>query len=333
MATIKDIAKLANVSPATVSRVLNYDGRLSVANKTRERILKVAKDLGYKTPKQRNGAHEQRIKIGVLNWYSQEEELGDSYYLSIRKGIEKECYKEAIEVAIIFKEDNRYILDKSSDFDGLIAIGKFGKEDIKEFSKYSENIVFVDYSPDISRFDSVVIDCKASIEEALRYLLENNHKEIGYIGGREYIGQEKELIEDEREITYLTFVKRNNIYYPENIYLGEFTIESGYYLMKKAIKKVNLPTAFFLGNDSIAIGAMKALYEAKIEIPKEVSILGFNDIPAAKYLTPSLSTIRVHTEFMGKTAVEVLKEKISTNREIPKKIVIPCQFVIRDSSQ
>ncbi|KGG80938.1 LacI family transcriptional regulator [Caloranaerobacter azorensis H53214] len=331
MATIKDIAKLAGVSIAAVSRVLNYDTSLSVTDETRRRIFEAAEELHYKPPKQRNKKVKKKLKIGIIHWYSQKEELDDPYYLSIRKGIEKECFSKNIETMTIFKNDNRYITDELNDLDGVIAIGKFSNDDIEEFLMYSRNIVFVDFSPNEKIYDSVVIDFRKAVLEVLEYLLNCGHSKVGFIGGREYVGKKMKPIEDEREKTYREFVQTRKLFDPKNIYIGNFTAEDGYKLMKKAIKTGQLPTAFFIASDSMAIGAMKALYESNIKVPEDVSIIGFNDIPTSKYLTPSLTTVKVHTEFMGGTAVNLLLERINGNREIPKKVVIPCELVIRES--
>ncbi len=331
MATIKDIAQIAGVSTATVSRVLNNDVSLSVAEETRKRIFEVAEQLKYKTIKQRNRNPKKRVKVGIIHWYSQKEEAEDPYYVSINKGIENECYNKKIETITIFKNDNRYRLKESDDLDGVIAIGKFSKEDIEEFSMYSRNIVFVDFSPDDKIYDSIVIDFKNAVNEVMEYLISLGHREIGFIGGREYVGINKDPIEDERESTYLQITKEKGIYNPENVYLGSFSLNDGYNMMKKAIGKDKVPTAFFVASDSMALGAIQALYEANINVPKDVSIFSFNDIPTAKYFIPPLSTVKIHTEFMGVTAVNLLLERIHEKREIPKKIIIPYQLMIRES--
>ena len=333
MATIKDIAKAADVSQSTVSRVLNYDSSLSVANKTRKRIFEIAEDLDYKTPKQRNNKIRLLIKIGIIHWYSQVEELADPYYLSIRRGIEKECVKKEIEIITIYKHDSPQSIDKLRNLDGIIALGKFADEDIEKISLYSKNIVFVDYSPKEEIYDSIVIDFKKAALKALNYLYDRKHRRIGYIGGREYVGFDNKLIIDEREKAYLEFVKEKDIYDPEYVFFGKFDAEDGYDLMKKAIDKNVLPTAFFIANDSLAIGAFKALYEANIHVPEEISIIAFNDIPTAKYLIPPLSTIKVYTEFMGENAVGLLLERIMENRTIPKKVIVPSVLKIRKSTK
>lgn len=333
MATIKDIAEKAGVSPATVSRVLNYDTTLSVSDETRKKIFEIAEELEYKTVRERKKEREsgKRIRIGLINWYSEKEELGDPYYLSIRLGAERECFSKNIDIVKIFKQDDRYGTSQLGDLDGIIAIGKFDRDDIEDFLSYSKNIVFVDSSPDEKKFDSVVIDFRKAVLEVLECLTKLGHKEIGYIGGREYIGKNKKLVKDEREETYYSFMKEKGIFNPNHVYIGKFTAEDGYKLMKEVIQKGETPTAFFIANDTMATGAIRALYEAKLKVPDDISIIGFNDNATSKYLVPPLSTVKVYTEFMGATAVNLLLERINENREISKKVVIPSELIIRES--
>ena len=331
MATLKDIAKLAGVSLAAVSRVLNHDAGLNVSDETRKRIFEVAEELGYQTIRQRNKILNKRIRIGVIHWYSQKEELGDPYYLSVAKGIEKECFNKKVEFVSIFKDGDKYTSGELDDLDGFIAIGKFSKEDIQEFSMYSKNIVFVDSSPNEKVYDAVVIDIRSAALEVLEHMVNNGHRRIGFIGGREYVGKSKESLEDERERAYREFTKEKGIYDEANVYIGSFTTEGGYDMMKRAIEKGNIPTVFFVASDSMAMGVIQALYESGLNVPHEVGIVSFNDIHTSKYLIPPLSTVRVHTEFMGATAVGLLLERVKEKREIPKKVVIPTELIIRES--
>lgn len=331
MATLKDIAKLAGVSLAAVSRVLNHDASLNVSDETRKKIFEVAEELGYQTIRQRSKNLNKRIRIGVIHWYSQKEELGDPYYLSVAKGIEKECFNKKVEFVSIFKDGDKYTAGELDDLDGFIAIGKFSKEDIKEFSTYSKNIVFVDSSPNDKVYDSVIIDIRSATLEVLEDMVSHRHRRIGFIGGREYVGKGKESLEDERERAYHEFAKEKGIYDERDVYIGSFTTEGGYNMMKKAIRKGKLPSVFFVASDSMAMGAIQALYESNINVPRDVSIVSFNDIHTSKYLIPPLSTVRVHTEFMGATAVGLMLERIKENRAIPKKVVIPTELIIRES--
>ena len=104
--------------------------------------------------------------------------------------------------------------------------------------------------------------------------------------------------------------------------------------MAQAIKdhKDALPTAFFAGNDSIAIGALRALVDAGIHVPEQVSIVGVNDISISKYMSPPLSTVKVYTELMGETAADMLLEQFA-GRQISKKVSLATQLKIRQSSK
>lgn len=105
----------------------------------------------------------------------------------------------------------------------------------------------------------------------------------------------------------------------------------GYELLKELYQEGNLPTALFVANDSMAAGSYRAAYELGLHIPEDISIIGFNDIPAAKYMIPPLTTVRLHMEFMGEYAVKLLEERILHGREICVKVSVPTQLCIRDS--
>ncbi|GAB6108538.1 LacI family DNA-binding transcriptional regulator [Fusibacter bizertensis] len=332
MATIKDIAKKAGVSSATVSRVLNYDESLSVSDEKRKLILEIAESLEYMPPRQRNESKiTKKLKIGLVHWYTMSQELDDPYYMSIRLGIEKMCYENNIEIVKIFKPDE-YDFQKLESVDGFIAIGKFTDGQISKIYERSPNIVFVDSSPREEQFDSVVIDFEKAVVGALDHLWQLGHRNIGYIGGREYIGPDQVALGERRESVFRQHMADLGVFDERNVLIGAFLAESGYRLMKQAIRDLNpLPTAFFVASDSIAIGVLRAIHECELRVPKDVSIIGFNDIPTSKYTVPPLTSIRVHKEFMGETAVELLLERIIKKRVIAKKVIVPTALQIRES--
>lgn len=332
MATIKDIAHSAGVSPATVSRVLNYDQTLSVSDEKRKLIFEIAEELDYKPPRKRNVVARQKFKIGLIHWYSIRQELEDPYYMSIRIGIEKMCYDQSLEIVKVYEPDQSDLSDLEG-VAGVIAIGKFDDVDVKRFENLSKNIVFVDSSPREHDFDSIVINFEGAIRQAVGYLLEKGHKRIGYIGGQEFIGPQKLPLGERRLVLFEELLKEQGLFDPSLVYVGAFVAESGYQLMKKAISEHDhRPTAFFVASDSMAIGALRAVYEAKLTVPKDIAIVGFNDIPTSKYTNPPLTTVKVYKEFMGETAVEMLLERIIKNRTIAKKVVVPTVLVKRDSA-
>ncbi|PLR65847.1 MULTISPECIES: LacI family DNA-binding transcriptional regulator [Bacillaceae] len=328
MATIKDIADKAGVSIATVSRVLNYDPTLSVGDDTKKKIFEAAEALSYKKKSPRKTASAQ---IAIIHWYTEKEELNDLYYMSIRLGIENRCQQRDLQVVKYFQNNIDEL--KNEDIQGIIAIGKFSSQQIKELSVITKNVVFVDSCPDEDKFDSIMTDFEKATKKVLNYFISKGHKDIGYIGGREAFKDKTAEIEDLREKAFKEYMNELGLFNEKNMFIGSFTVEDGQKLMSKAIKDLgdNLPTAFFAGNDSLAIGCLTALLESNIPVPERVNIIGVNDISVSKYLYPSLSTVRVYTELMGETAVDTLLERIA-GRKVAKKVYISTKIVNRKSS-
>jgi LacI family transcriptional regulator len=329
MATIKDIAERVGVSIATVSRVLNYDSSLSVSDDTKKRIFETAEELSYRKKTERRSPSYQ---IAIVNWYTEEEELDDLYYMSIRLGVENRCDFHKLQVKKVSLKDLSAV--QNGEIHGVIAIGKFSQKEAEEIRQVTENIVFVDCSPDEDLFDSVVSNFEKATINVIDYFLNHGHEKIGYIGGRESYKDYTSDIADPREFTFKSYLLQKQLYNETFIYIGSFSVNDGYKLMKQAIEEhgENLPSAFFVGNDSIAIGALRALHEESITVPERVSIIGVNDISVSKYVFPALSTVKVYTEFMGETAVDLLLERMA-DRKIAKKVIISTSLEIRESSR
>lgn len=331
MTTLRDIADKAGVSPATVSRVLNHDNTLSVSNETKVRILEIAEELEYKTVRERKNINaESRLSFGILDWYSEIELLDDPYYLYLMTTIEKECALANIDTFKITKQNDHYQV-MVNHVDGIIAIGKFSDAEISDLSDRTKNIVFLDSSPQEKVFDSVTINFRLGISEALQYLLDLGHTQIGFMGGS-VVGDHKEITIDNRKQVFVDFMEEHQLYKPDFVYTGSrISCNEGYNLINQALKAGNMPTAFLIANDTMATGALRALHEARINVPNDMSIIGFNDLAASKYLIPPLTTIRVHLSFMAETAIDLLKERIYKDRVIPKKVLIPSELVVRKS--
>ncbi|MPQ43048.1 LacI family DNA-binding transcriptional regulator [Clostridium tarantellae] len=335
MATIKDIAIKAGVSIATVSRVLNLDDTLNVSETTRKKVLEVAEELNYVTIKERK-SKIRTYTLGIIYWYTELQELNDPYFLSIRMSVEKRCNDLAINFkSIDFQRVLKGVAKDYNDLDGILAIGIFSETDIEKMKELTNNIIFVDSSPNEWKYDSIVVDFKSGVINALNYLCKLGHRNIGYIGGvsmpHNGILSNKNI--DYREKTYIEYMCAIENYHKEWIFKGRFLPQYGYELMKEALKLKNFPTAFFIASDPMAIGAYKALFEEGYNVPKDVSIIAFDDIYTAQFLTPPLTTIKVFTDFMGQTAVDTLIEKIKTNRNMCKKIVLPIKLIERKSCE
>ena len=330
MATIKDIAQKASVSAATVSRILNQDDTLSVTDETKQRVLKVAQELNY--TKHLKNTVEKSISIGIFQWYSVFQELEDPYYQAIRVGIEKYCADHNIHVVRAFQSDCNYP-DTLKDLQGLICIGKFNKEQIVSFQNLNSNTIFIGMKTSKIHCNTIVLDFHAAVIEALEYLYKLGHRKIAYLGGKEIL-PDNSIYFEERKDAFVRYCQDHSIEYEAYLYEESFTAESGYEMTKKLIAHGDLPTAIFAASDPIAIGTMRALYEAGYKIPEDISIIGFDDISVASFSNPPLTTVHAPTEFMGEYAAHYVKLQANDNNlkyQTPIRLTLPCDLIVRNS--
>lgn len=320
MATLKDIANDCSVSVSTVSRVLKGDKTLNVNSSTKDLIWKSANKLGYKVKtKSVTGT-----KVAVVNWYSHDQEVMDPYYYYIRKGVESSCQQEKFEYDVFFKEDN---LDGLHGYDAIIAIGKFGQTMIDKLNAFDKTIIFIDSNPDRLRFDSIQVDFEMMLEEIFNYVLANHSRSIGLMNGCEYLDDVKYL--DPRLVAYKKQCKLNDI--EEQLIEGDFTIESGYQMFFELHKQEKIPNTLICGNDLIAMGANKAAYKLGLTVGEDIFIVGINNIPVAKYMVPSLTTVEIAQTQMGIEAVTLLKRRQTNGSGEPITILVPTRLVQRKS--
>ncbi|WII37443.1 LacI family DNA-binding transcriptional regulator [Paenibacillus thiaminolyticus] len=334
MATLKDIAEKAMVSVSTVSRVLNYDETLSVSEETRRRIFEVAEELEYTKHKRgarteesaaSSGESSAAATVGLLMTYPRSEELNDPYYLTMRLAIEAAAREYQVQWFAGFQDD----LDlDSGTADGYIVIGPVQREQVSRLADVTPNLVFVEPVPWDNRFDIVIADLHDAMEQMLAYVHSLGHQDIAYIGGRDDDGYDGA---DRREEAYERWMQKRGWHDPQRVRIGRFTAEDGYRLTRELIEAGVRFTAVLAANDSMAIGAVRALREAGLKVPADVSVAGFNDITVAQFMTPSLTTVKLHSEFMGRTALELLLERIRSKRAISKKVIIPTELMIRES--
>ena len=272
-----------------------------------------------------------KYKIGLVEMYDVSKQLEDPYYLLLKNTVEKECFNNNIKLVKLYNNGLNYESFEEKDLDGIIAIGKFSDKEINLMNEYSSNIVFLDSSPDDEKYDSVKINFKMGVFSALDYLYNLGHTRIGYIGDGNTLGDNKLREKDVRLKYYNEYMKEKDILNEDYIINCYMTASAGYTAMIEFIKKGNLPTAFFIATDTIATGVLKALYENKISVPNDISLIGFNDIFVSRYTLPALSTVRVHIENMSNACVGLMLERLN-NRTYTKKVIIPSQLIIREST-
>lgn len=216
--------------------------------------------------------------------------------------------------------------------DGVIVIGRVHDEAVKHISGRLEHAVFINHSPDPQAYDSIGIDFESASRQAIDHLLDLGYKRLGYIGGQEKEhtlkdGQSiRRTIEDKRLTAFLESAAPQ----PEHVLIGEYSMREGYRLMKKAIDQGHLPESFFIASDSMAIGALKALQEAGLQVPRDTAIVSFNGIEEAEFASTPLTTVKVYTEEMGRTGVKLLLDRLN-GRTLPHHVTLPTTLIVRQS--
>ncbi len=330
-ATLKDIAKSVGVSLATVSRVLNYDRTLSVSESTRKQIFEVAEDLNYTKSKRRTNAPIKQLRVAIVQWYSKSKELDDLYYMAIRLGLEKRCEQLNMLATRTF-QNNLQAIDP--DVDAVIAIGKFSDEQVQTLSQLTGNLVFVDQDQLGHGYDSVVTDFDVAVQQVVDYFWQHDQHEIGLICGSESTTDGKLDVLDPRYTAYCRDLQKRGAFDPKLVFTGDYTSESGYEQMQAAVTRLgaNLPHAFFVSNDPMAAGALKALRENEIAVPDRVSLFSFNDTTIAKYVFPELSSVHVNTEMLGAEAADLVADRLKTGRRTPQRVTIGTELIVREST-
>ncbi|NQN51596.1 LacI family DNA-binding transcriptional regulator [Streptococcus suis] len=331
MVTIKDIAKQADLSPATISRVLNGDASLSVSQETRQRILNIAQELGY-TKHLKKQSPQQKGTIGIVQWYTESEELADLYYYSIRASIEQTASLLGYQIVRSFNNLTNPLL---KEVDGIIAVGKFSSGQIAELAALSSQLIFVDSDTLTEGFSCVTTDFVHSVQTVIDHFRFQGLTDIGLLVGQEETTDGHQLPTDPRLTAFRSYLDTLGILREDFIYQGTFSTQSGYELMSQAIEDLGdqLPPAFFMANDTLAVGALRALQERQIAVPERVQLIAFNDTAITRQVYPALSSISVYTEEMGQEAMQLL-DRIMTSPtpHHPRKIKLSTQLVIRESS-
>lgn len=325
MATIKDIAMKVGVSATTVSRVLNHDETLNVQPETKKKVFEAAEELEYEHKVQKK--RKRKLKIGVYYSYSMEEELQDPYYLCVRVSIEKKLEEEGYKKEMILPTTTP---EQVIGLDGIICLGTFSHSSVSHIETLKKPVVFIDSNPNEQKFDSIVIGFEKAVKEILEYLMKKGHSKIGFIGCKEE-DDDGVTLKEPREEIYQTFMKEKGLFREEYQKIGLFYPKYGYTLLKELLELEDPPTAVFVVTDSMAAGCYRAAYEMGLKIPEDLSVVGFNDIPTAKYMVPPLTTARIHMEFIGERAVRMIADRILTERDICMKMTIPAKFIERDS--
>lgn len=322
--TAKEVARHAEVSVGTVSRVFNNHS--NVSDEIRQRVLKVAADLGYTRP---GGlpmfASGRALKEVCFLYCHKGETLPltlNPYWAPIFYGVEREARLSNIKLSYRTLDEKGQSAPQLTAFlhemrpDGLLLVGPAEMETVRAFQATGLPLVLVDhYLPDLPQpVDAVLGDNFQGARLAMEYLLEMGHRRIAFIGGSATPGPHTsyEIYSiQQRWASYCMALLDHNLPIDYNLVeSGNLTTESGYAACQRLLARHIAFSAIFCADDGTTIGALKALREAGRDVPGDVSLVGFDDIELAQHLTPPLTTIHLDADQLGATALRTLIARV-----------------------
>lgn len=327
MATIKDVAKLADVSVATVSRVLNSTDK--VQDETKERVLSAIKELNY-SPNLlgRNLRRLETKKILVLL-----NTISNQFYSRVVKGIEEKAYECGYTVMVCMTHGNAKIehgyidMLKTKLVDGaiLLTTEQDGKQLTEELGEM--NIVQACEPCDEFLTPTVSIDNEQAAYDATTYLIKKGHSAIGFFGAGDIYQSSVQ-----RERGYRKALKDNGFNVNEEWIMQEgFSFNAGIRAATSLVERKKLPTAIFCVSDSCAAGGIKTLMQHEILVPNEISVMGFDNTQLSQIFMPSITTVKQPQYEIGYQAMELLLNRMNGMSHENEKIILDYDIVERES--
>ncbi len=329
MSTVHDVARLAGVSTATVSRVINSPD--SVRKLTREKVLQAMKKCNYKYNALARGFVTKKSNtIGLII-----PTISNSVFAESTLGVQEYADQKNIKVILgnsyykYSQEENLIKVLRESQIDGLIITTTNLKGNILK-SLVDENFPFVLLFSTVKSgpFSAVGIDNYRGGYLATEHLVSLGHKRIGMVAGNFSVTDRS----FHRWHGYQRCLRDNDIAYDKRLLVQtEYSLSDGRDSIKKLLDQPSPPTAVFCSNDYIALGAIKGAKEAGLTLPKDLSIVGFDDMQTASYMVPALTTIRQPAYEMGQRAAELLLQRIEKQSK-PVQDMMDITLIVREST-
>jgi LacI family transcriptional regulator len=327
MATIKDVAKVANTSPATVSRFLN-GGR--VKKRTETAILEAIQDLDYHVHTLARGLKTKKsYTVGYVV-----PDLTNMFFSRVAKGAGEIFYQRGYSFMVLSTDNNEareaeishFLLERKVDGVLLSSVSK-STSHIEHLLQNGIPVVLIDRMLPNLEVDSVLVDNINGVYAAIEILIKNGHRKIGIICGPQniYTGRER----------YFGYLRAMEDYGqavdPELVKFGDFEIETGYTNMMELLNQETRPTAVFVSNNYMSVGAVIALNEKNIKIPEDLSFFTFDDMELARVYNPSITAVVQPMVEIGETASRTLLERMNTGGK--EKVIhrLKTGVVLRDS--
>ena len=329
--TLKELGRLAGVHPSTVARVLNDDPHQRVSEEVRARIIALAREHGYQP---NNLARSLRTKrsfvVGTVI-----PDIANPFFAILFRGVEDAMAAGGYSVIMANTDDEEAREQRSitmlrgRQVDGLLlATTRRHDPTIEALEAAEFPFVLVNRHTDPIPGNAVVPDDHAGAVAAVEHLIALGHRRIAHIAGPDEMSTGYT-----RRQGYLDTIKRHRLPLdPDLVVLGSYRESGGYAAMRRLLGLPLPPTAVFAVNDLAAAGAIRAIEEAGLQVPRDISIVGFNDLSAVIGTARLLTTVRLPLQEMGAAAAERLLAHITGKNVSPKPVVIPVELVVRQST-
>ena len=335
-----DVARLAGVSRATVSYVLNdqIDGRVPISEDTRRRVLAAVAELDYVPDARAQALRSGNTKtIGLII-----PDIHNPHFWQIADGVEQEAYAAGCHILLssIAPENDRAedIFKNLSHrrIDGLVMVPSFiyqseeAQKTLAYLVKRRLPIVGImsDHGEVSYAMDRVVSDYRDTTVEVMTHLLSLQHRRIGFIFGIAV----PDLGED-RLVAYRESLQAAGLPVdPDLIVNCGPTVEDSYHATRQLLELPSPPTALLAINDFLAVGALRAIRDLGLTVPEDVSLVGYDDIPLAKYLVPRLSSASKNGEILGREAIRLLLARLQDPDRPRQTVRLPARLILREST-
>lgn len=334
--TLKEIAALAEVSPSTVSRVINHSKKSAASKTVQDKIWEIVRTSGY-TP----NSTARNLRLGfsqditatnkktIACIFARSSTTRSSLFFSqISRAVEQEALKSGYIIKYSF---SAYDLDdknvkysiENQQVDGAVVLGRFDNRLMNFLTEHYKFIVYTGLNDIDAKFDRIICDGYQISIAAVHYLAKLGHTQIAYLG---------EKTKECRYRGYCAALQQEGFEFDRKLVVNTPLSPDGGYSGTKELFKRNVAfSAIFCANDSTAIGAMKAIKDQGLSIPDDISVMGIDDIETAQYVTPMLSTVHIPMDELGRMAVKMLVDRIENGKRIPLKVELPFTLAIRES--
>jgi len=332
--TLRDVAKLAGVSVTTASWALN--NKTGVSTETRARVLEAANTLRYQQQvRVPTVVVSQLSVIGFLIRNTPDAPMpGNPFYAHVLAGAEQECQRRGISMMYATVEVDQHNAPLAlppmltdNRMDGVLIAGTFLSKAIASIRRLSDHpmVLVDDYAPD-QQLDSVVTDNLNSAYNAVTYLIDQGHRAIGLIGS---VPDAYPSIRERRK-GYMRALQSHGI---QQTYIedGSLTRRDAFEATQRLLNRAPQITAIFACNDDVAIGVLNAAAALGLNVPADLSVIGFDNIELSQEIKPALTTMHIDKALMGSMAVRCLAERADGSRQTPLTIMLSTRLVVRDS--